>query len=54
MFKVNNKIQQISRYFTPCSSTSIVYFEHVTVGWVAACSNLTTEVLEQGVKCVQS
>ena len=29
MFKVNNK----DTYFTPCSSVSIVNFEHAIAGW---------------------
>ena len=39
MFKVNNKdIRrttgiQLSTYFTPCSSVSLVNFEHVIAGW---------------------
>ena len=31
MFKVNNK--DTTTYFTPCSSVSIVNFEHVIFGW---------------------
>ena len=48
MFKVNNKctrttpgvvllslsLTSIVNYFTPCSSVSIVNFEHVITGWV--------------------
>ena len=38
MFKVNNrntrKRCQVCSYFTPCSSVSIVSFEHVIFGWV--------------------
>ena len=38
MFKVNNKdtifIVNFKTYFTPCSSVSIVDFEHVLAGWV--------------------
>ena len=31
MFKVNNK--DLRTYFTPCSSISIVNFEHEIAGW---------------------
>ena len=31
MFNVNNK--DTRTYFTPCSSVSIVNFEHVIAGW---------------------
>ena len=31
MFKVNNK--DTRKYFTPCSSVTIVKFEHVNVDW---------------------
>ena len=34
MFKVNNKDTIFKTYFTPCSSVSIVDFEHVLAGWV--------------------
>ena len=36
MFKVNNKDSRTTpmAYFTPCSSVSIVNFEHVIDGWV--------------------
>ena len=47
MFKVNDKDTkttpiasfwcfycELGTYFTPCSSVSIVNFEHVTAGWV--------------------
>ena len=41
MFKVNNKDTRTTPmtsfwflYFAPCSSVSIVNFEHVIVGWV--------------------
>ena len=37
MFKVNKKTperrQAFRTYFAPCSSISIVNFEHVIVGW---------------------
>ena len=40
MFKVNNKDTRTTytrmTYFTPCSSVSIVNFEHVIAGWVRA------------------
>ena len=32
MFKVNNN--DTRTYFTPCSSVSIVNFEHVNAGWI--------------------
>ena len=31
LLKVNNR--NTRTYFTPCSSVSIVYFEHVIAGW---------------------
>ena len=31
LLKVNNR--NIRTYFTPCSSVSVVNFEHVTAGW---------------------
>ena len=36
MYKVNNKDTRTTpmAYFTPCSSVSIVNFEHVIAGWV--------------------
>ena len=35
MFKVNLQLtQKLTSYFTPCSSDSIVNFEHVIAGWV--------------------
>ena len=42
MFKINNKVTgdwrrsgnfKLWTYFTPCSSVSIVNFEHVIAGW---------------------
>ena len=35
MFKVNNKDTRTTpmAYFTPCSSASIINFEHVMAGW---------------------
>ena len=38
MFKVNNKDSRTTpmAYFTPCSSVSIVNFEHVIDGWVGS------------------
>ena len=33
MFKVNNKDNRTRPYFTPCSSVSIVNFEHVNADW---------------------
>ena len=41
MFKINNRnmrrsgtfIVNFETYFTPCSSVSIVNFEHVNAGW---------------------
>ena len=38
MFKVNNKDTRTTPYFTPCSSVSIVNFEHVIAGWVVLCA----------------
>ena len=35
MFKVNNKDTRTTPCFTPCSSVSIVNFEHVITGWVS-------------------
>ena len=32
MLKVNNKDNRTTPYFTPCSSVSIVNFEHVIAG----------------------
>ena len=32
MLKVNNRNTR-TKYFTPCSSVSIVNFEHVVAGW---------------------
>ena len=34
MFKINNKDNRTRSYFTPCSSVSIVNFEHVNADWV--------------------
>ena len=41
MFKVNNKDSRTTpmAYFTPCSSVSIVNFEHVIDGWVLSNPN---------------
>ena len=33
MLKINNKDTRTTPYFTPCSSVSIVIFEHVIAGW---------------------
>ena len=37
MLKVNNKDKGTTSltYFTPCSSFSIVNFEHVIAGWIS-------------------
>ena len=37
MFKVNNK--DTRTYFTPCSSVSVVNFEHVIADWASIKNN---------------
>ena len=44
MFKINNKDNRTRPYFTPCSSVSIVNFEHVNADWVITVKRLRGQV----------
>ena len=33
-------VKYVQNYFTPCSSVSVVNFEHVIAGWVGPCQTL--------------